>query len=65
MRRDALTWDESYEKASELLASEGSPAAGDPQTVIKKGYQRVQRALRAGRGGKYFFLKDRRYRDLG
>ena len=61
-RRGALSWAQAYEKASKDLKD--MAARGEPAT-IKNSYQRVARALRAGRSGKYFIPKDRRYRDLG
>jgi hypothetical protein len=57
-----ISWEEAYERAAEILA--GTSAAGSAATM-KADYQKVQRNLNAGHGGKYFVLKDRRYRLNG
>jgi hypothetical protein len=43
---------------------EGTLAGGDDDTM-KRAYDKVKRDLKAGRGGKYFVLKDWRYRNNG
>jgi hypothetical protein len=61
--RPDVTWDEAYERAAKSLA--GTNAAADDLTM-KKDYAQVRRDLDAGRfNGKYFFLKDWRYRYNG
>lgn len=57
-----VSWDDAYEKAAEILS--GSRAAGSAATM-KADYAKVRRDLNARRHGKYFTLKDRRYRQLG
>ena len=58
----ATSWDAAYDSASEMLA--GTPMAGDADTM-KASYCRVRRDLKARRFGKYFTLKDWRYRNNG
>ena len=57
-----LTWPDAWNEASRLL--EGTLAKGDDDT-IKRAYADVKRDLKAGRSGKYFTLKDWRYRNNG
>lgn len=57
-----MSWDEAREQAAELLA--GTPAAGGADTM-KRSYDIVKRDLKARHAGKYFTLKDRRYRHNG
>lgn len=57
-----ISWDGAYEKAAEMLA--GTQAAGSADTM-KADYRRVQCDLKTGHSGKYFNLKDRRYRRNG
>jgi hypothetical protein len=56
------SWEETYEKAAEILR--GTRVAGSSATM-KADYMQVRRDYRAGRHGKYFFLKDYRYRHNG
>ena len=58
----ALTWPDAWNEASRLL--EGTLAKGDEDTM-KRAYADVKRDLTAGRSGKYFTLKDWRYRNNG
>jgi hypothetical protein len=57
-----LTWDEARAEAARML--EGTLAKGDESTM-KRAYDDVKRDLNAGRSGKYFVLKDWRYRNNG
>jgi hypothetical protein len=57
------TWPEAYAEASGML--EGTLARGDEDTM-RRAYKAVKRDLKAGRyAGKYFLLKDWRYRRNG
>ena len=56
------TLEEARAEASALLA--GTLAAGD-ETTMKRAYIAVKRDLKAKRGGRYFTLKDYRYRNNG
>jgi hypothetical protein len=58
----AKSWDEAYECAAAMMA--GTPMAGDIETM-KASYCRVRRDLNAKHFGKYFTLKDWRYRNNG
>ncbi len=57
-----ITWDNAYDQAAKMLA--GTPAAGAAPTM-KKSYAKVRRELDAGHAGRFFTLKDRRYRRNG
>ena len=52
-----LSFEKSYDRASEVLA--GTMAPGEPETM-KKHYGDVARDLREGRGGLYHMIKKRR-----
>ena len=56
-----LSWAKAYERAARMLTDGGKPV--DEETV-KKSYARVQRDIDAKRFGKYWILKDKRYRHL-
>jgi hypothetical protein len=60
--KERFSWPEAYEKAADLLKRK--VAAGSADTM-KADYCKVQRDLKAGRSGKYFQLKDYRYRLNG
>jgi hypothetical protein len=51
-----MTWDAAHARAGELLKCSDATAKAD--------YAAVKRDLKAGRYGKYFNLKDKRYYDL-
>jgi hypothetical protein len=57
-----MSWEEAREKAAELLAE--SPAAGSDSTM-KDSYDEVKQHLKHGHFGRYFMLKDWRYRQNG
>jgi hypothetical protein len=57
-----ISWEEAFERAAELLAK--TPMAGSAETM-KRDYSMMQGDLNSGRFGKYFNLKDRRYRLNG
>jgi hypothetical protein len=57
-----ISWEETYERAAESLVQ--TSAAGSAATM-KADYARVLCDLKAGHSGKYFNLKDRRYRCNG
>jgi hypothetical protein len=61
-RLPPMSWDESYDRAAEILA--GTQMAGDSRTM-RESYCLVRRDLKAKRYGKYFVLKDWRYRNNG
>lgn len=57
-----LSWTDAAERAAQILAAEGRFI--EPGTIWES-YKTVQRDMRARRTGKYWTLKDRRYRHLG
>jgi hypothetical protein len=59
-KHDGLTWDEAKAQAVKCLAHLGRHLTKDG---VWKAYQKVKRQLRAGHGGRYWNLKDIRYRD--
>jgi hypothetical protein len=56
-----VSWEEA--RAQAFIALAGTTGAGS-DGAIKKSYDKVARDLRQRRGGKYFILKDKRYRSL-
>jgi hypothetical protein len=57
-----LTWEKAYAEASRML--DGTLAKGSEDTM-KRAYEDVKNDLKAGHSGKYFMLKDWRYRLNG
>jgi hypothetical protein len=57
-----VTWEEAFQLAAERLV--GTSMAGSAETM-KADYAKVKRDLKAKRSGKYFILKDWRYRNNG
>ena len=56
------TWAEAEDATLQALSKIGDHIERD---ALKKSYKQVQKDMRAGRTGKYFTLKDKRYRGLG
>jgi hypothetical protein len=61
-RLPPTSWEKAYQQAAKMLA--GTSMAGNASTM-KASYGRVRRDLNTKRFGKYFTLKDWRYRNNG